>query len=257
MVGSVTLMINESSLFKSLSTASRYSARDIADLLFLYMLALHILRCEFESAPQARNYARTTLSLNNWDHVKINNTDLYQLLNIMLAQNPAWATSLRNPSASHLLLSDITLDDHTVKQFLQNIAQAGFDADRSGRLLLKMEQQLRIAVTNYKSMRRIAADWMHSHVDSHAQSLVVTRLLQALRHRAVRGDLIVPITDLAQRNKLEIKGACDPETGSNCASTATAAAPAQPSLLKQLAVGAGLGVGAYLLGKALFGGSQK
>jgi hypothetical protein len=250
-------MISESSLFKSLSMAHRYTARDMADLLFLYMLALHILRCEFESAPLARDYARSTLSLGNWDHVRINNTDLYQLLNVILAQNPGWTVHLRNPSASNLLLADLTLDGHTVKQFLQNIAHAGFDADRSGRLLLKIEQQLRIAVTNYKSMRRIAADWMHSHVDTHAKSLVVTRLLQALRHRAVRGDLVVPITAMAQRNKLEITGACDPETGTNCAVSPTVNTAERPSLLKQLAVGAGIGVGAYLLGKAMFGGGKK
>ena len=253
------MTLDESSLLRSLSAASRYSARDIADLLFLYMTGLHILRCDFEAAPFAQNYARKTISYNNWDQIRINSTDLYQLINILVEQSNQWTLHLKNQSSSRLLLQDISIDPHDIRQFLQNIAQGGFNSIKSGRLLLRFEQDLKISVTNYKSIRRIAADWELSHVDTEAKSLVVTRLLQAIRHRAFSGDLIHELTEMGHRQDLIIHGACDPETGKNCSEPAPTVShatptPKGPSLLKQLAIGAGLGVGAYILGKAMFGG---
>lgn len=249
-------MIQESSLLRSLSAASRYSARDIADLLLLYGIALHILRCDFDSAPFARDYAKHTISFHDWNHVRLSSTDLYQLLNILMAQQAEWTNRLRNHNASELLLQDIHVDPVDVRQFLQNIAKGGFDANFSGRMLLHFEQDLHVDVSNYRSMRRIAADWSKSHVTTEDKSLVVTRLLQAMRHKALQGDLLRPLEDLARRQQLELKDVCNPETGANCDTPSTTHAPTgakPPSLLKQLAMGAGLGVGAYLLGKAIFG----
>jgi hypothetical protein len=253
-------MIKESSLLRSLSAASRYSARDIADLLLLYSIALHILRCDFEAAPFAQDYARHTISYHDWNHVRLSNTDLYQLLNILMAQQAEWTNRLKNHKASDLLLRDIYLDPVDVRQFLQNISKGGFNPTQSGRMLLHFEQDLRTEVSNYRSMRRIAADWTKSHVTTEDKSLVVTRLLQAMRHKALQGDLLRALEDLARRQQLELKDVCNPETGGNCGAAPTALAPVgakPPSLLKQLAVGAGLGVGAYLLGKAIFGRDHK
>jgi hypothetical protein len=246
--------LKESSLLRSLSAAQRYSARDMADLCILYMIGLHILRCEFDTAPFARDYARSTVSYNNWQQLRINNTDLYQILNILISKNPHWTDKLKNAASSELFLQEIQIDPHVVKQFLHNLVKPNWDPQLSGRLLMRMEHDLRIQVTNYRSMRRIASDWTRDHVTPEAQSLVMTRLLQAMRHRAFRGDLLPHLQKLAQDQKLEIKTACDPETGANC--SVQDLEGKKPSLLKQLAVGAGLGVGAYLLGKALFGGNK-
>lgn len=250
--------LHESSLLHSISSARRYNALDIADLCFLYMITLHILRCEFEFAPMARAYAHKTLGSGDFSHVHIHNTDLYQLLNILLAQNVLWTQELKNAEASSTFLSDIYLNQSDVIKFLRNIQQGGFNPDMSSRLLLKMENQLRISVTNYKSVRRIASDWTEAHVDKHAKALVVTRLLQALRHKAFSGDLRIQLEKLAHKQDLEYKDACDQETGKNCTITPTPVVKQKSSsLLKQLAVGAGLGVGAYLLGKAMFGPKER
>ena len=249
-------MISESSLLRSLNAVSRYSARDIADLLLLYAIALHILRSDFEAAPFAQDYARHTITYHDWNHVRLNSTDLYQLLNILMAQQAQWTNRLKNHTASDLLLKDIYLDPVDVRQFLQNIAKGGFNPTLSGRMLLHFEQALHVQTSNYRSMRRIAADWNQSHVTTEAKSLVVTRLLQAMRHKAVQGDLLRPLEDLARRQQLELTNVCNPETGANCDTPAAQVLPTttkSPSLLKQLAVGAGLGLGAYLLGKTMFG----
>jgi len=141
-------------------------------------------------------------------------------------------------------------------RFLRNLHSATFDPELSGRLLLQLERALKITTSNYKSMRRILSDWHLDHVDTEAKRLVMTRLLQVLRAKAAQGDLVQKVNALSRERKWEITHACDPETGRNCVQ-AVSVAPKPPSLIKQLAIGAGLGVGAYLLGKALFSGSNK
>jgi hypothetical protein len=247
-------IISESSLLRSLNAVNRYSARDIADLCQLYLISLHILRSDFSQAPWARDYARRTISYNNYDQLRIQKTDLYQFLNMLIHQPHSWMHRMKKPEASELFMQDVHVDAHLIKKFLHGIAAPQFDAHMSGRLLMQLERDLKIQVQNYRSMRRIAADWSESHVTTEAKSLVITRMLQALRHRAHQGDILPALTQLAREQKLEIDQACDAETGKNC-NVSQADKPA--SLLKQVAVGAGLGVGAYLLGKALFGGSNK
>jgi hypothetical protein len=265
------MKLEESSLFQSLNSANRFSARDVADLAFLYMVTLHILRLDFHSAPFARKYARATMGNGLWDHVRLSSTDLYQLLNICAEKQKAWIDKLKSPSASQTLMEDIYLDTTAVKRFLQNIIQGGFDPHKSGQLLTRFQQSLRIQVTNYKSIRRIAQDWMEPHVDTEAKSLVVTRLLQAMRFRALRGDLIHELELLSRREKLELQDVCNPETGKNCednntglvrvplatAKPTVSKEPKEPSLMKKLAMSAGIGVGAALLAPVLFGRHRK
>jgi hypothetical protein len=243
----------ESRLLRHSSSVGQYSAQDLAEITFLSLITLHLLRCNFSTAPWAKNYAAKSRA-SAWRVSNSSFTDLYQMLHVIVSQPRSWTSELKNSSASETLLNDIQLQPADLNLFLRNISGNSFDPNISKRLLLKFEYGLRITVTNYKSVRRIAGDWFASHVDEEAKKLAVTRLLQALRHKARRVDLLRPLERMSSDLKLELQNVCDPETGAGCDTTATTAAQTsrQPSLLKQLAVGAGLGVGAYLLGKALF-----
>jgi hypothetical protein len=245
--------LQEGSLLRGLSHMRRYSARDVADLCQLYLISLHILRSEFEHAPWAQKYTARTVAYQNWNTHRLYETDLYQLLHMLLNDHTVWHDHMKNPTASKLFLQDVHMSSSQVRMFLNNLARPKWDATLSGRLLMQLERNLKIQVQNYRSMRRIASDWSEPHVDTEAKSLVITRLLQALRNRAYQGEILPELVKLAQSQKLEIHTACDPETGKNCDVDST---PTRPSLLKQIAVGAGLGLGAYMLGKALFGGKQ-
>ena len=246
----------ESKLLPNLSMLHRYSARDVADMCFCYMLALHMCRQEFETAPWCRTYAQNTLSVHDWRDTNLNKTDLHQLLSVLIGKNHTWTHYLKNEQASQLLLNEIYVDPHLMEMFLHNLQHVTFNTELSGRLLLQMERDLHVMTSNYKSMRRILTDWQEDHVTTEAKSLVMTRLLQALRAKARTGDIIHKVEDLAKSRRWEIHHACDPETGKNCGVSSHTHAH-KPSLIKQLAIGAGVGVGAFLLGKALFGSSKK
>lgn len=249
-------MINEMKLIPQLNFMHTYNARDIADLCFCHMLALHLFRSEFETAPWARKYARETMLDHSWDEYKKVRNDLHQLLSLLIGKPDNVLPMLKDTQASLLFIQEISLDTHDVLWFLNNIHHVNFDPELSGRLLLKMERELKISTSNYKSMRRILSDWHLDHVDTHAQSLVVTRLLQVFRAKAGRGEFRPKLETLAKSRSWELSDVCDAETGSGC-ETAPHVVPQKPSIMKQLAVGAGLGVGAYLLGRALFGGGSK
>lgn len=251
------MKIQEGSLLYSLSAVNRYNARDLADLCFLYAVSLHILRQEFEFAPWVRRYAHDTLRHGDWDQIRVHETDLYQFLNILGHQSDKWLAYVKNPQASHLLLEQIHVDHYDWMRFLRNLIAVKYDTELSARLLLKFEQDLKISISNYKSMRRIASDWDQAHVTTEAKSLVVTRMLQALRHKAARGDILKHMEQFGRESRLELQQVCDPETQKGCEpAKGPATSDKKPSLMKQLAIGAGLGVGAYLLGKALFSGNK-
>ena len=243
--------IRESSLLQSLSSIKRYNARNVADLTFLFLITLHVLRSEWSSAPNAKLYASQTLAFGNWIDVKSSNTDLYQMLVILMSHKEYVTNLLQNHKASDALIHDIDLDPSDIKRFLRNIASSTYDFNLASRMLYQLERDLRITTTNYKSVRRICSDWNTSHIDDEAKMLAITRLLQALKAKAPNGDLTRQLDALAHHEKLILANACNPETGKNCQVDTQ---HSKLGLLKQLALGAGLGIGAYYVGRALAGG---
>jgi len=240
----------ESRLLPSLSSIKRFSARDTADLCFLYVVALHTLRVNPPTQDWARRYAQRTKS--NWYAFSGSNTDLHQLLSVLLDHRSDLKTRAKDPRRSTPVFDSIALDDYDVQRFLQNVQSSRYDESLARQLLMRFENQLRITVTNYRSVRRITSDWTRPHVTHEAKSLAVTRLIQALETRARNGDVLPLLKQLAKIEQLLIKDACNPETGENCETPTP-----KMGLLKQLAIATGIGVGAFMLGRALAKGMNE
>jgi hypothetical protein len=191
-----------------------FTARDIADFAFLYLITLHIMRSEYESAPFAQRYAEQTNRHGGYTSSDPTNTDLYQFLNILTDHNGKLASRLDNPEANSLLWPMLTLSQATVRQLLSEMARRGpYDGNNARRLLLKLEQQLYITTSNYKSMRRLAGEWMSDDIDTHQKQLVITRMLQALRTRARQSDLLPQLERLASHGNYELNAHMNAETG--------------------------------------------
>lgn len=247
---SLMTQLDENWLFRA-KRMSDFSARDIADLAFLYMVSLHILRCEFETAPFAVKYARQTNSHSNFKAADRNNTDLYQFLNILSDPTGHASQELGQEEANEIFWHSLRFNPNLVRQFLSNIVAGDYNEARQKSLLFNLETQLHITTSNYKSMRRIAVDWNSHEVMTEAQKLVVTRMLQALRAKARRGDLLPALERLAERRNYELLRVCDPETGKGCGNEPTEA-PKSPTMgfLKSLALSAlAGGVLGHVIGK--------
>ncbi len=237
--------LSESKLLPSLSAIGRYSGKDLAELCFLYLIALHVLRCNRGHVDFAKNYALHTY---NPPYVwsKGTSTDLHQFVSILVDHTHSLQSRAKLKKSSQQIFDSLHLSETDIKKFLSNVKSSYYDENMAGQLLLKFEQQLNISVSNYRSVRRISSDWNKSHVDDEARSLAITRLLQALSNKAPNGDMVQALKRLAEEQNLLLQNVCDPETGKNCES------PKQKmGLLKQLAVLTGIGITGFLVGKAL------
>lgn len=226
------MLISESKLLPTLSVAKKIHIDDVKNLVFLYLITLHILRQYENTAIQASNYARRTGTSRKTLYLSLAHTDLYELLS---------------------LLSDKAQIPITyINQFIDNLKNQHYDLVKANRLLLAIEYDLNILITNYKSIRRIATSWDKSYVSHEARSLAITRLIQALEKRAQTGDILPQLKKLANYENLLLKNVCNPETGKNCEE-----AKPRLGLLKQLAIATGIGVGAFMLGRALAKGMNE
>jgi hypothetical protein len=248
--------LDENTLFKS-KRPHDFNAKDMAELAFLYLIALHIMRSEYETALFAQRYAKRTMVHGNFDHADSNNTDLYQFLNVLRDHDSLIGKALSHPDTNELFWKEVHFSGSTARQLLSQIANSHYDGTLAKRLLMQLEQQFHITNTNYRSVRRLAGEWDTGHLDTEQKKLTVTRLLQAVRAKARRGDLLASLEHVANSNNYELTNVCDPETGKNCGISyvpgPVAAVKKQSSnfgFIKNLAVVAGIAAADHLLRKA-------
>lgn len=200
----------ESHLIPSTHNLKGYTMRDMADFTFLYFIALFIMKNEFETAPVARRYAQRTLMSGRFDHFMTGATDLRIFLTTML-DGGHLINKLGEQEASQMLSAKLFLNPTDVRRFLKGIMAGGPTTNWDRQYLFHLEHDLHIDVSNYKSIRRLAVDWID--LKTNEKRLVMTRLLQAFRARARRSELLPYLEQIAKEEKLELKNVANPETG--------------------------------------------
>lgn len=233
----------ESSLISHKSRLKGYDAKDIADLIYLNFLALQILKSEFDTYPFARDYARKTFQLNNFDQFRQGGTDLYVLIHTLFGKNNKDALEkLKNQKANEFFLKKLNYSKTDVRRWYSDLINNKSNPAQDSRFFLKLENGLQISTSDYKSIRRFASKW--NDVENHAKQLAMTRLLFAFKSRARRSELLPVLEKLSKKKKYKIAGAKNPEKSK----------PGK-GLLKKLAIGgavagAAAGVAGYNIYKA-------
>ena len=188
----------ESRLIRQKKQINRYTAKDAADLVFLYACMLTILKNEFKYAPVASQYAKKTLMFNNFNVFRINGTDMYILLTGLLGTDDT-SDLFADQEASKLFLAGLRLNETQLKTWLRITAKGQANKNFDAQFLFRLEKQLKVDNSQYKSARRLASDWVNL---KHGQkTLVITRIIQALRARAVRSELMPVMIKLAKEKK--------------------------------------------------------
>jgi hypothetical protein len=240
MTYSLIQQLDENTLFRA-KKLKIFSLRDLADLTFLYCIVLHIMRQEFLTSTFAIRYATRTGIHGDFSHTDVNNTDLYQMLNIFSHPDEKFK-QLAKPENSEVLWYDMDWHNMIMRRFLANINRKKYDDHAQRQLLFQLERQLHIINGNYKSIRRISVEWSGPLITEGAKKLAITRLLQALRARARPGDILKPLNELSVANNYELKNVCDPETGKNCEKDTVTIPKSKFSFLQKLALSVGAGV---------------
>lgn len=199
---------NESKMFRN-NFISQMTLRDVADSVFLNMLTLYLLSQEFETAPFAQEYAHKTSMFGNFSVARVGGTDLYQGLHILL--NPSSRTSqlLHASEQNALLTVKLKTNSKMVKDFLRGIAGNSLDSTTAIRLMYRLEGQMHIDISNYKSLRRLITDW--HNLSTEQRKLCVTRLLQYYRVRGRRSELFPALETVVQNKGWELNTAGNAE----------------------------------------------
>jgi len=239
---------NESRMFRN-NHLSGMTLRDAVDSAFLSLLTLYVFNKEFETAPFAQNYARKTMMFGSFREPRVTGTDLYQALHI--ATNPTGKTAqkLNGTEQNAVLSTRLHIKEKMAKDFLKGLANGTLDRATAIRLMFRLEPQMGIDVSNYKSMRRLITD--SENLTTFQKQICVTRLLQYYRTRARRSDLYPMLETLAKNKGWEIDDVANAEIALVGAGAAVAGTSSSNGFLSSVAKVAAAGAAGWALGKAI------
>ena len=193
--------ITESKLLsKSLFGTAKYSARDFANIFFLYLCAIRILKSEFYGASAlASLIGGASLQANG----SLKGNDLDVLINLLFSDNAAQQVKFKDPEESAHFLKGLTFNMPTLRTFVKQAVNNEQNIPFDRRFLLYAENQLKIDNSFYAAIRRMCEEWETEN--NKDQILTFTRLIQSMRSIAGKSDIIPVLEKVAKRAQLEDK----------------------------------------------------
>lgn len=207
---SLIASLSESKLFPTAKSLGKMPAQDASELAYLYICALRIMLADEAAADAARAYCRKASRHANFKSWRSDSNDLYVLLHALDTED----SPLRPSEDTDRFLSRLTLDTVLIRRWLQAEGANGRTENDARRLFVRLDDMFRVKHPSMRSIRRLVGDWPNQR--QNVRKLVVTRLLQFLRDRARRGDLLTDFEALARRRGWEIEDACNIEAGDDC-----------------------------------------
>jgi hypothetical protein len=238
---------NESKMFRN-NYLGQLSLRDTVDNVFLNMLTLYLFSKEFETKPFAKDYAHRTLQFGNFNLPRVGGTDLYQGLHIMLHPEGETAQKLKASEQNKALAQDLKTNSKLVKDYLRGIANGTMDRVTAIRLMYRLEGQMDIDISNYKSLRRLITDW--ENLNTMQKQLCVTRLLQYYRLRGRHSEMLGVLEAISRNKGWELTDAANAELAAVGAG-GISGSRSSDSFLSTIAKAAGGFAVGYALGKRI------
>lgn len=238
----------ESRLIPSVASFRQFRADELADLAVLYISTLQVLFSNKDTKHFAEQYAKRTLqSGTDFSRWKNSGTDLYVIMHGLKAND----IKLRDQKKSDKFKNIIPLGDDLVVRWLREISSGKMSSTSHNKLFTRLDFNFKIGNSSIRAVRRLVMDW--DDLSHHERSLAVTRLIQLIRVRAQKGELLSELRGMAERHDLEIDDVCDKETGHGCApmhTTTTSSSEKQKKgssfLLSLASVAAGMAVASAL-----------
>jgi len=225
--------LTESRMYRSKQAFKRITAREVADMAFMDMIAIWILYNEFESAPASREYAGRTATFNSFNNFRQMSTDLYLNLHV-ITQN---RTDLLGTDADVTLLDRIQPNEQQILRYLRMAHQNNLSQGMARQTLQRLEFALHIQNSNYRSIRRLAQGW--PNLSTGQKRIVLTRMIFFYRTHARRSEMYQYVNSLARNHDLIDSNASNPE--SRAAKIAGAAAVATAATMGGYALGSRIG----------------
>ena len=188
----------EARMFRTKEQISREGARSLTDHLFVGLLSLYAMSNDYNYAPVAKEYAKRTTQLGNWNNPSPSNTDMYMTLYSL--QRP---DTLLKSERDQLLMNKVRIDGVKIKRFLNQIKTGNITPGQAQQFFFKMERDLKIQDPKLRAARRLTQDW--NTLTTQQQQLVATQLNRHYRLNARRSDLMPLFTKYANDSDLLLR----------------------------------------------------
>jgi hypothetical protein len=205
----------ESKLIPAEDMTRRWRAHELADLVVLYVSALYILYSYPESQKFAVTYARRTVQYGvKFEKWQSGGTDIYVLLYGLKSGH----ASLKDQAESDKFKKQMPFGEPLLVKWLREMSGGRVFAPTHRSLFSRLDFNFKINTSSIRAVRRMAMDW--DSLENHDKRLTMTRLLQLLKNRAPKCELLTELHKVADTHDLEIDGVCDRESGEGCQSAA-------------------------------------
>lgn len=184
--------LTESRLFRNKGIVSKVKIGDAAELAFVQLLMLNVFNKDYDFAPLAGQYAQRTGAFTNFDYFRTSGTDLYIALNRLLGKDQAELSD-----KDTIAMQRIGIKKADLLRYLKHIATNKSDPSFEKTMLMRFERQLNVQDGLLKSLRRLAADW--DNLNQNQRALVVTRMAQYMRKKAMRSELTPALLKFQKR----------------------------------------------------------
>ncbi len=201
--------LSESRLFPTRKSFETHNAEELAELAYLYLVGLRILLAEKSSQSWAETYCQKTTRSTSYHQWRTDGNDLYMMLHALLTKDEKF----EDDNDADYYRDHIGMYARAISQWLATASRHPSE-DSTKRFFLRLDSIFRIKNASMRAIRRLVQDW--PTISAHDRRLAMTRLLQFLRARARKGDLLPQIDRLSRDHGLELHDVCNPETGSGC-----------------------------------------
>lgn len=182
----------EARLFRYSRSFGAFTGRQVADLMFLNMLALQLLALEDKTSKQAIDYAKKTVAYGNFSLFRTASTDLYLLAYQLLHPNNSHV-KMNKHNESINFIKGLKFDQGLYVRYLRLLAQARSGTDQAYTYFFRLETQLRIQDSRYKRWRRLISTY--SSLKFAQRNALIAQILFEMKRiggGAGRGSELVP-----------------------------------------------------------------
>lgn len=190
--------LGEARMFRSRAQISKEGARSLTDHLFVSLLSLYAMSNDYNYAPVAKEYAKRTRQLGNFNNPSPSGTDLYQT--IYSIGKPEGLVD--GNEKDQLLLNKVRLDTPKIRRFLDRIKQGNASPSEAQQFFYKLERDLKIQDPKLRASRRLVQNW--NTLSSDQQKLAGAQLMRYYRLNARRSDLMPLFAKYAKDQDLDI-----------------------------------------------------
>lgn len=194
--------LTESRLFRNKKIADEVNLDDAASLAFTYLMLLNVFNKDYDYAPLSAEYAKRTAAFRNFNTFRTSGTDLYIALNRLMGRDQK-----EDNDKDIIARKRLKPNNTDLVQYLTHIGSSKNNPGYEQKMLMRFQRQLNVQDSMLKSLRRLVGDW--DNLNQNQRSLVVTRLVQYMRAKAPRSEMMQPLLKFQKRGNFMVDDSKD------------------------------------------------